>query len=501
METMKLQDVVELVRNVLKEKGSTFHTNSYGGDTVFYTLTQQEKQDNFTKSPPIEWSEIENINQTIWALDYSSGESLVIYSAIGVNLASQCRGLTAREEMTEKIQNLRKYVSEQWTRRYLKRLKLFGKDKIDESTLYGTFNKFEFIQKFGFMYDSEEEANTDANDTTATCPLIMSQLNSGWINFRATEKDGRIIVEKRTDNPLVDPVSMLYHVEEEFKTWKVWNVMVDRFRSILAVEYFSDFMRPVYNIIPSPWGENIKSRDSFIYMLVVNMLDNPSAYPQEVYDFQKVNSELIAFVDQVLGFADSLDETMTEQTIAVVQECMEYMRKMSEMECQIISEQHLRDEKTGRFIKPKIKLGYLVYTRIISSVISQLEFKFDKAMRIKSIYRICPKPRYAWAKEALYKAKQNGTLDKLVNEMKEDYEKRKKNNWFLASKSIRIGSEEIKYDSEETHPYFMYEQWIEEYERYVQDEKRMNPFYDINSKRREYFEAQYHLSEKLNVGY
>ena len=466
MEKIKFKDVVELVEKVLGE--NKFQSVMQNGNP-YNMLSYEQKQRFFGSAPPIEWDEIENLNRTFWDCNIKLGMEMTVAAAIAVNLANQCMPEDNRKAMLNQIKQLRDNVSQQWLRRLNKRKKGNGEDDV-----CGIYNKFELIQKFGYMYDSEDEGNADANDPNAMCPLIMSQLNSGWTNLKAEEKEGKVVVGKRRLGSEQRSFSMLAILEAEFDILSEWMKQKSRLEHIKSSLQFHDFMRPVLDTIPSPWV-HIHDRNQFIYMLIDNMLDNTKDYPQDVYDFQSVNKELILFSRKFFDFMDLLDETMTEKVREKVNESMTYMKRLSEMECQIIREQHMKGERTGQFIKPKFNVDFLVFTRILASLLCELSFKYKKVMRLQNYH--CFNEKYYYNSYPKYK---------------------KALELGCPSTSMSVWNKWCKSEPK-LYPYIMNNEEWSEIDKYaaLYKEETSNPFYWFENKGTEYFEAQYHLTRSL----
>lgn len=372
---MKLKDVVELVEKVLSE--NKFQSIQQNGNP-YYMLSYEEKQRWFGNAPPIEWDEIENLNRTFWKADIKPGIELTVAAAIAVNLANQCMVEDDRKAMLDKIQLLRENVSKQWLRRLNKRKKSNGEDDV-----YGSYNKFELIQKFGFMYDNEDEANADANDPNETCPIIMSQLNSGWVNFKAEEKDGEVVVEKRRHDSHVTPSVLLLMVHTAFQNCSVRILYDDaRTEAKRAQKIFDiDISMMLANDGLGNHYADVKCSPIELYNYVEPILTDEKRYPQDVFDFKTVNEQFLPILQNACLIIECLDETQTWLARRLYQDTIQNMDAMSRIEVQIIEEQHLRDPVTNKFVKPKFDTRRLYYTTILATMLHLLDEQFKTTMR------------------------------------------------------------------------------------------------------------------------
>lgn len=392
MENMKLKDVVELVKQVLSE--NKFQSATQKGDP-YYLLSYEEKQRWFGKTPPIEWEEIENLNRTFWEADIKPGIELTVAAAIAVNLANQCMAEYDRRGMLNKIEQLRENVSRQWLRRFSKKMKASSKTNNVEDNIYGSYNKFEFIQKLGFMYDSEAEGNADANDPNATCPLITSQLNSGWVNYKTEEKDGEIVVEPRRNDSQITPSVLLLMICTAFRNCSTKILYDDtreeakRTRKILDIGIN---MMLTNDGLGNHYAD-VKCSPFEFYDYVEAFLTDEKRYPQDVFDFKAVNEQFLPVLQNSCLIIECLDETQTWLARRLFKDTMQNMDAMSQVEVRIIEEQQMRDKTTGKFVKPTFDTRSLIYTTILATMLHLLGERFKTVMR-----------RYPWGntEDALY---------------------------------------------------------------------------------------------------
>lgn len=375
METMKLKDVVGLVEKTLSE--NKFQSVMQSGNP-YYLLSYEEKQKWFGNAPPIEWDEIENLNNTFWDCDIKPGMEMAVSAAIAVNLANQCMTEDERKGMLNRIQALRENVSENWLRRLNKRKKFNGEDGI-----CGVFNKFELIQKFGYMYDSEDEGNADANDTTATCPIIIGQLNSGWVNYRAGEKDGKIMVEHRRNGYRLTPAVLLLMIYTAFQNCSVRILYDDSRKDAKRAQKILDISIKLM-IANDGFGNHyadVKCSPMEFYDYVEAVLTDEERYSQSVFDFKTVNAQFLPMLENACLIIECLDETQTWLARRLYKDTLENMKVMSELEIRIIEEQQLRDPDTGMFVKPKFNTRHLYYTIVLSTILHLLKEQFMNIMR------------------------------------------------------------------------------------------------------------------------
>ena len=374
MENMKLKDVVELVKEVLSE--NKFQCMMVNGRPRFM-LSLDEIEKFFGSSPPLELDELEHLNESFWSFDITPGTEMVVVNVIAMKLIVQCKTVEERETTIGLMRILIDDVMEKWLRRMNKRK--------DDFSVIGVYNKFELIQKCGFMYDSEDEANKDANDPKATCPLLIGQLDSGWINLKSSEKDGKIVIEKRKPETEMTPFSLLSMVfsalEIIAKRLQFKDIRSDAKRSANALKISSALLVSVV----SNYGDSYASIDCSpleFYAYIENELNNTENYPQAVFDFKSLHEQFLPMFRNACEIVENLDETQTWLARRLYQDTLENLEVLSNVECTILREQHERDPETGKFKHPKFWIGHLLYTIALGTLLNLLELKFDDVMRM-----------------------------------------------------------------------------------------------------------------------
>lgn len=370
---MKLKELVQKVQQTVDEYKSIGNNMMPSNmPQMHFTLEQQENL-YAPFAAEIDIGEIINLNRTFW----DAGITLDVYHevlrAIAIGLYMQCKSKDERHELLNRLDaqgSEIKAVNDRWNR--------VPKGKYIDSRL-GTFDKVEFIQKFGVMYNSTDEANADANDKSGICPLLMGILNSGWNDIMATVENGKVVVKKHNHGLYASATS--YHIEVmvDFKSYcRIKHAAIENKAFRLAAIYDKMRRKPLRDVPHG--GETIENPELFVEALESFMLDE-NWFPQTVHDFRTRNTTFIAIIKGAFMFMKKFNEMHIDLLKALVNRLLDYMDAMAKLECQLIAEQQMQDPETGAFIHPKFDTSYLVYTRALANVIDTLEMRYYKVMR------------------------------------------------------------------------------------------------------------------------
>ena len=352
---MKLKELVQKVQQAVDENKEKW-LPSVSQSMPFYFSKEQQETLYASFASYIEPDEILNINKTMWDSGMTYRLHREVVDAIAIGLYVQCRTKDERDAMAAQFDAKTNEIRDVNLR--LNRIPKGKHEGIDARL--GIYDKIEFIQKFGAMYNNTDEANADANDPNGICPLIMGVLNSGWHNIMAAVENGKVMVKKMSGDDEVTPSMVLISIKNAF------SVFIDR-KDAQAVR---DTIKSVYVFDKVQWrslsvhggypirGElfcSKEERHELINAMMSIMMDE-GLYPQGVYDFRTYNTMFIKFVMAVVAFMDRFDETQTHLCRQVVDSILDVMEKTSKLECRIIKEQQIKDPVTGKFIKPLISI-------------------------------------------------------------------------------------------------------------------------------------------------
>ena len=253
------------------------------------------------------------------------------------------------------------------------------------------------------MYDSEDEANADANNPDATCPLLMGLLNSGWLNISAIEdkSTGKITVSVRDENFMFSPFTMLTQVKIAFETLLAKREYQARRNAVIAESiWFSLRRRLNLRELNGMTHASVDCKPNELYAALEHILTDGSRYPQNVFDFKTANTDFLKFVKNAVCIIANLDETQHDVARQLFVNLLDGMKEMSEFESRLVKEQQERDPVTNRFIHPKYDISNNIYTLTIGTVIDMLEWQYNIVNRMDlaatEAWRNMPENKRMW---------------------------------------------------------------------------------------------------------
>lgn len=462
METMKLKDIVALVEKTLNE-----HQAELANRTRIEwsnIMNNREAMKWLIFRDGFDLSEIEHLNETFWTSGINPNLIGEIARGVALCIDSECLTDSDRRQKLEWLQNFHDNVCLPIVKRINRRP--YNKNKKSMDWRHGVFTKFDFIARYGYLYDSEEEANDDANAKDATCPLLMGILNSGWENIKAKEdvSTGKITVSEKDMNVSFGPSMFLPMIIHNMETIIKQHEYEAEHNSWL----FKKLKWRTFNPSRKPsHGDafTLAEMPDMVNAMISVMLDEEK-YPQSAYDFRTCNREFLKFVKHVQGVIEHLDETQVELVKQTVSEIIEKMTEYSQIEVTIVNEQQMRDE-TGRFLKPKFDLDYLVYTYALATMLCVFDSQYRIVNRIdyQKIYKRYHNHDYL----SYVVAKYHNTLDSLIKEWQ-------RNDDFIKTYHPICEEEKLKQIPK-------YEQW------YL--EESVSPFFFIDKQYEPLLQTQY----------
>lgn len=380
---MTLKELAETVHKTLDANKSKWGMIAV---ETQYLITYELAEKLFAWIGEIDEAEIENLNVTFWSAGIEKRDFDEVARAIAIILETRCVTPEDVEQRTAWLKQLRENANI-----IIRRINLRqppSEKKHEKEWRYGEFTKFDFIQAYGYMYDSEDEANTDANDTSFTCPVLMGLLNSGWANIKAVEdKDtGKIMVSKREENTVFSPALFLAQIAISFETLQKRHEDKALRKGIQNAHLFmhlSWWRWPAANG-HKPTGAadlHLGPRWSELYDFLRTFLVNWEAYPQEIYDFKILNHDFILICKNIMHVIDTMDETMEDVVKELYLNTLQNMNLLADIEKQIVMEQQMRDPVTKRFIKPTFDIKLLIYTVSLATLLQYVRIKYDVVMR------------------------------------------------------------------------------------------------------------------------
>ena len=370
-----------------------------------YLITYEEAEKLFAWIGELDEHEIENLNETFWPAGIEKRDFDEVARAIAIILETRCITPEDVEQKTAWLKEIQEKANAVIRRINLRQPP--NEKKHEKEWRYGEFTKFDFIQAYGYMYDSEDEANADANDTSSTCPLLMRLLNSGWANIKAVEdKDtGKIMVSKRKENVVFSPALFLAKIAISFETLQKRHEIA-RMRKGIQNEhilYSLSHWRGGWN---KPTGSGAFGsmpsgcRHHELFDFIRTFMVDETSYPQEVYDFRTLNHQFIIICKNIVDIIDTMDETMEDIVKELYVTSLANMNVLADIECQIVMEQHMRDPVTKKFVKPKFNINYLIYTVTIATLLMHLSQQYDRVMRLDPITQ--KSPFFEWEHQSGY---------------------------------------------------------------------------------------------------
>ena len=367
-----------------------------------YLLTYEEAEKQFAWAGEIDEKEIENINAAYWEAGIQTRDFMEVARAIAIILEARCVTKEDRDEKHEWLSSLNEKAAE--TVRRINRREPPNEKKHEKEWRFGEFTKFDFIKTYGYLYDSEEEANADANDKAATCPALMGLLNAGWLNFEAKETDGKIIIRARDPKCSFSPSSMLAAIKIAFETMVERHHYKETKKGIQNAFLLYSLSHWRHGVtMPSVCGANLPNGcgpHELLDFIETFMMDEES-FPQEVFDFKTLNRKFVLICKQIVNTIDSMDETMEDIVKQLYLNTFDNMNTLADVECRILREQQERDPVTKKFIKPSFKIENLVYTITLATLLFYLDMKFDRIMRVDQCFsNRLNRPYYDWEKQS-----------------------------------------------------------------------------------------------------
>lgn len=348
-----------------------------------YFLTYEESEKLFAWAGEIDESEVENLNNSFWDAGIQPRDFDEIARAIAIILETRCVTPEDVEKKTKWLKQLQENANAIVRRINLRQPP--SEKKHEKEWRYGEFTKFDFIQAYGYMYDNDDEANADANDTSSTCPLLMRLLNSGWANIKAVEDKatGKITVSKREENVVFSPALFLAKIAISFETLCDRHEYKIKARLCQAdnIAYALRRKDSIHEQFHSHADDVHWTLDE-LYGALQIILTDKERYPQDVYDFQTLNKEFLKLVKNAINIMENLDETQHDIARQLFLNLLDGMRQLSEVESKLVVEQKERDPQTHRFLHPKYDISNNIYTLCLGTLIFKLEGFYMRANRM-----------------------------------------------------------------------------------------------------------------------
>lgn len=382
---MKLKELVQKVQQTVEEYKSMGNNMMPSNmPQMHFTLEQQEKL-YAPFAAEIDIGEIINLNRTFW----DAGITLDVYHevirAVAIGMYMQCKSKDERDGLLNRMEaqgDEIKAVNDRWNR--------VPKGKYIDNRL-GTFDKVEFIQKFGAMYNSTDEANADANDPNGICPLLMSVINSGWNDIMASEKDGKVVVSNHGKHAVGegkhDAGMFLIGIKVAMERIGFNNRFKSRKETIHSTGIALELMMAAS---PQIWHQDKADVHCSVREFVDavdGLLSQSDIYSQQIFDFETVNMQFMKIMRNAQEIIENLDETQMNLARDLYCNTLSNLDEMANIECRIIKEQTMRDPSTGKFLKPHIDHKYMVYTIALNTMLWFLVKQFDVVMRLQGTGR------------------------------------------------------------------------------------------------------------------
>ena len=331
--------------------------------------------------------EIQNITKTYWTSGIPMRLMHEMENAIALGLVMQCHTNGEYDKALDMLEDMLNGFAE--NNRRLNKIKI-GKAK-DRDYRLGTYDKVEFIQRFGSMYDDEEEANKDANDKSGICPLLMSVFNTGWHDIMAVENDGKVVVSNHgkdaVGNGKHDAGMFLIGIKVAMERIGFNNRFKSRKEAIRASSIAMDLMMAASPQIWQQYKADVHCSVGAFVDAVDGLLSQSDIYSQDIFDFATVNTQFMKVMRNAQEIIENLDETQMNLARDLYCNTLSNLDEMANIECRIIKEQTMRDPSTGKFLKPHIDPKYMVYTVALNTMLWFLGMRFDAAMRLQGTGR------------------------------------------------------------------------------------------------------------------
>ena len=385
---MTLKELAETVNKNIADE--TWGVDLIDGENGIPMMMPEEIEDACSILDPLDENDIRNINKTFWEADITPANEMLLESMVAHCLFLKCKTEADMKSTLGWLTELDLNVCTPIVKKLNCRSSSSKGKKNIKDWRYGEFTKFDLISKYGFLYDDEDQANTDANDKTTTCPLIMGIINSGWHNIQAVEdtKTGKIVISKRSNVEGIDDCDMfltavrsqfetIYNTAIEFAAYKLDNGLqiLRKAHKRTEGESCSDSMNGYHN-------NSKKYLDD-----LATALFNEEYFPQDVYDFRSVNTQFLEVVANAFDIIDNLKSSQHDLARKLYANTLDNMKQMADFECLITREQYLRDPATKDFIKPRFDCELLGYCGILQELLCYLECMYeDVIMRLPPMF-------------------------------------------------------------------------------------------------------------------
>lgn len=380
---MKLKELVQQVDNIL-ESFKAKQVQQIAPSQYFFT--EDDARYAYTKLGGLDDEEIQNITQTYWDVGITSRNYMEVERAVGYCLLANCKTLEEQQQKLEWLKNINENTCIPICRRIHRRKPPVKAN--DHEWRFGTFNKFDFITAYGYMYDSDDEASKDANDTSSICPLLVGLLQSGWLDFVVAEDKnaGKVTVSQHIGDIGCGCSSFLGGIISSVETiientlMKI-KIAVSKF-DMAVIKY-----NPTFGGKPDYFLTNDESKYEEYVLGLSCFLTDETKFPQDVYDFHSVNQDFLEVVNNAFQIILTLNETQHDLARDLYVNVLDNMRKLADFECEIVRQQHKLDPITNRFIKPEFNPNNLIYCAVLADILNVLEAKYGRVMRMPTSVR------------------------------------------------------------------------------------------------------------------
>ena len=374
---MKLNELVKKVQQTVDENKDKW-LPSVNPSAPYYFSKEQRDTLYAPFAKDIDADEILNINKTMWDSGMPYRLHNEVADAVAIGLYMQCRTKDERDAMAAKFDTKTDEIRDVNLR--LNRIPKGKHEGID--TRLGTYDKIEFIQKFGTMYNSTGEANADANDKSGICPLLMAVLNSGWHNIMAVVENGNVVVKERATDGGVTATTMILAIKVAFDTISKRGLIKS---SLQASKHKMLFLGLAFHRMErhsDNFYADVKCDEESLYYFMENLLSNETIYSQDVFDFKTLNAAYLDILRNARDIGLAFNETNVPMVRTLVINTLHNMDELANIECRIIKEQQMRDPETNEFVKPRFSPHYLLYTIALGTMLRKILFKSYEVLRL-----------------------------------------------------------------------------------------------------------------------
>lgn len=370
---MKLKELVEFIDSQIKSE--EWEVDEISDDAAIPMTSIEDMMEAVKPLGDLDEDDVRHINTTFWTSGITSTNEMTAETMVANCLFAKCRTDEERKATLKWLTDLEKNTCLP----IIKKLNRWqsAKKRVERDSLYGEFSKIEFILRYAFLYDSNAEADADANDKSATCPIIMKLLNSGWQNFMAIEdkRTGKITVSRRYEDEFLDDCDMfLGAVQSQFETLYEQEKEMAVYRIDRGLSIIRNAHEHRHNAMSLCEYQN--KSDKYIENLAAALFDEET-FPQTVYDFRSVHEDFLKVVANALDIIDNLESSQHALARELYTNLLDNMQQMASFECFITKQQYLKDPKTGNFVKPRFDCTYLGYCGILADVLSSLKGFYD----------------------------------------------------------------------------------------------------------------------------